>query len=140
MTTTDQALTVDCPECGQRSGQMCVTISSETGREAKRTHNGRNAAFFWSVLPPAIDVPEEEITWVSALGPFSISSDRRYRIRAVLADRFSRTWIYEAHRRDGDEWTLIGSRIGQYQVGQYRAIAEVEALVAADRGCTDGRS
>lgn len=133
MTTKDQALTVDCPECGQRSGQMCVTISAEVNQAAKRTHNGRNAAYFWSALPPVIDVPVEKIEWRRALGPFSISSDRKYRVKGTLADRYSRLWVYEAHRREGDEWVLIGSSTGQYQIGQHKAVVEVEALIAADR-------
>jgi hypothetical protein len=150
VTTREQALTVDCPECGKPAGEMCVMKNgryvrgqspyhygridrSQVGIEAVRAHNGRNAAYFWYTLPPAIDVPDEEFGWEPALGPFSLSTDRRYRIKAELIDRPERVWKCSAQVREGSEWVTIGSFIGQYQIGQRTAYAQAKALCEADR-------
>lgn len=160
MTTREQALTVDCPECGKPAGEMCVMKNgryvgpetdehgyrignrstqgyvdrSQVGAETVRAHNGRNAAYFWSVLPPAIDVPDGEFGWGAALGPFTLSTDRRYRIKGTLTDRPARIWTYELHRREREDWVLLGSFTGQYPAGQYVAIAQAKALCDEDRG------
>lgn len=69
MTTREQALTVDCPECDKPAGEMCVingapyvkgrrgpqrgygsTDPEQIGREAKRPHNARANEYYWTHL------------------------------------------------------------------------------------------
>ena len=76
MTTTEEALTVACPECGKPPGEMCILTTqayvetgwgnapnrgrgygdaSQIGRTAKRPHNGRRAEFYWTHLPERVE-------------------------------------------------------------------------------------
>ncbi len=105
MTTTEEALTIECPRCLVVPGQMCIILTpvfvrestlhyghtdkSQIGREAKVPHNERRQAFFWLHLPPRDDVlhwsnPTKRRAVVSRDDRYMIVFDVRFKVFARI--------------------------------------------------------
>ena len=144
MTTIEQALTVDCPECGRRAGEMCVVLTAphvpgvsgpyrgsgtndkaQIGRVANRPHNQRLNAHYRKHLPPA----EHVLTWRGRR-----SGDDRYQIDIGELYTFvgQRKRLYEAHVR------VYGLKQVWFTIGtEFKTLDEAKAACQADNVSRD---
>lgn len=138
MTTREQALTVDCPECGKPAGEMCVTKTqtyvagtgyarghgdkSQIGREAKHPHNGRVNEYHWTHLPERT----EPVEWRGKIrrGQQTASKCGRYQI-----------WINEPWRNYGKSSCEAVARDGELRtwvpLGEFDTLEEAKAACEA---------